>query len=425
MIKQYLKQAFAILKENPLISFISITGTALAIAMIMVLVISYEVKTANYSPEGNRNRMLYVKRGNYAREGDDNSSQNSFRLIKEVFYQLTLPEAVTAVSSENEKLISIPAGENEYKADVIYTDERFWQVFNFRFLGGKPFSEADVQSGIKKAVISEPLARGLYGTADVTGKPVLVSYTEYIICGVVPAISMLAEYAYAQVWLPHTTTTFHKRVYSEDTLGEFSCYILARSEKDFDGIRKETGRLMEQFNATLQNGAYRLNGQPDSHFVSMYRRGNKQPDASLIMLRYALILFILLLVPAINLSGITLSGMRKRMPEIGVRKAFGATTVRLLMQILYENLILTVIGGIFGLMVSYLAVTAMSDWLLSTDYVNFRGGTVSVNAEMIVNPVIFMDAFLFCLLLNLLSAAIPAWRVSGKNIVYALNEITD
>ena len=44
-----------------------------------------------------------------------------------------------------------------------------------------------------------------------------------------------------------------------------------------------------------------------------------------IVLRYALVITILLLVPAINLSSMTLSRMRKRMSEIGVRKAFGAT----------------------------------------------------------------------------------------------------
>ena len=44
-----------------------------------------------------------------------------------------------------------------------------------------------------------------------------------------------------------------------------------------------------------------------------------------VYLRYAIILFVLLLVPALNLSGITLSRMRKRIAELGVRRAFGAT----------------------------------------------------------------------------------------------------
>jgi putative ABC transport system permease protein len=132
------------------------------------------------------------------------------------------------------------------------------------------------------------------------------------------------------------------------------------------------------------------------------------------------VLSILLLVPAINLSGMTLSRMKKRMPEIGVRKAFGATTGNLLMQILYENLTLTLIGGALGLALSYLAVTLMSDWLLVTEIVGMRGGVASISAEMVVNPMVFIYAFLFCLVLNLLSAGIPAWRASRANIVNAI-----
>lgn len=423
MYKQYFKQALATLKENPLLSFISIVGTALAIAMIMVLVISYEVKTANYSPESNRGRVLYVNSGHYVSERNNSSSANSIRLIKEAFYPLTKPETVTAVSRGNEKLISIPAGENEYKAEIAYTDERFWRVFDFRFIAGSPFTEEDVQSSIKKAVINEALARGLYGTTDVIGKPVLVSYTEYTICGVVPVVSTLVESAYAEAWLPYTTTTFHKRTHTEDTLGEFACYILAHSKDDFPAISEEAERSITQFNTTLADGEYELNGQPDTHFLSMYRQGNKAADGNRIILRYAIVLSILLLVPAINLSGMTLSRMKKRLPEIGVRKAFGATTNRLLSQILYENLILTIIGGILGLMISYVAITFMSDWLLATNSSPTREGLAAINTEMVINPMIFIYAFLFCLVLNLLSAGIPAWRASRENIVHALNEI--
>jgi putative ABC transport system permease protein len=396
-------------------------GTALAIAMIMVLVIGYEVQMANYRPETNRDRTLYVVKSVYEAPSTNYSSYNSFYLIKEVFYPLATPEAVTAASSENERLISIPAGSNEYKADVCYTDERFWKVFEFRFLAGKPFTEEDVQSGIKKAVINESLARGLYGTTEVVGKPVLISFVEYTICGVVQNVSTLAESAYAEVWTPHTTTTFQQNWGTENTTGSFKCYLLARSKNDFPAIREETGQSMKQFNANLQNGEFKLNGQPESHFLSMYRHGrNEQANGKRIVLRYAIVLSILLLVPAINLSGMTLSRMKKRMPEIGVRKAFGATTGDLMRQVLSENLVLTLIGGVLGLAVSYLAVTFMSDWLLVSEGVGMRGGVASVSAEMVVNPMVFIYAFLFCLVLNLLSAGIPAWRASRENIVNAI-----
>lgn len=60
MIKQYIKQAIASLRETPLVSTISILGTTLSIAMIMVVVLLFQIKLVGYSPESNRGRMLYV-----------------------------------------------------------------------------------------------------------------------------------------------------------------------------------------------------------------------------------------------------------------------------------------------------------------------------------------------------------------------------
>lgn len=59
MIKLYFKQAFHLLKENKLLSSISIIGTALAIAMIMVIVITLRATIAPFAPESYRDRMLF------------------------------------------------------------------------------------------------------------------------------------------------------------------------------------------------------------------------------------------------------------------------------------------------------------------------------------------------------------------------------
>ena len=73
------------------------------------------------------------------------------------------------------------------------------------------------------------------------------------------------------------------------------------------------------------------------------------------MLRYGIVIAILLLVPAVNLSGMTLSRMRRRMAEIGVRKAFGATGGELIRQVFFENFVLTLLAGVVGLALSYAA----------------------------------------------------------------------
>ena len=58
MIKLYFKQALAQLRQQPIISLVSILGTALAIFLIMLVVMIQQVKVAPFSPESNRDRPL-------------------------------------------------------------------------------------------------------------------------------------------------------------------------------------------------------------------------------------------------------------------------------------------------------------------------------------------------------------------------------
>ena len=62
MYKQYLKQAWTLLKQNRFFSAVYIIGTGLAISMVMVLAIVFHIRTANMAPEADRDRMLLVPR---------------------------------------------------------------------------------------------------------------------------------------------------------------------------------------------------------------------------------------------------------------------------------------------------------------------------------------------------------------------------
>lgn len=116
-------------------------------------------------------------------------------------------------------------------------------------------------------------------------------------------------------------------------MGQMKAVILAHSSADFPAIREEAERLRLAYNAGLSEAETFYRDQPDGVFANLYRKWDHLPDMKGIVLRYALVITILLLVPAINLSSMTLSRMRKRMSEIGVRKAFGATGSELVRQV--------------------------------------------------------------------------------------------
>lgn len=126
--------------------------------------------------------------------------------------------------------------------------------FRFYFLGGGPFTHTDWESGIRKAVISDKLARRLFGTVEAVGQTLRMNYADYRICGVVKEVSRAAESSYGDVWIPYTANASLLKdniSYCEGTTGEFQACILSRSRSDFEAIRREMLKLQSTFNASL------------------------------------------------------------------------------------------------------------------------------------------------------------------------------
>ena len=354
MIKQYVKQAVQMLKENRLVSVISIAGTAISIAMIMVVVLVFQIQFANFYPENDRDRMMYVDGGTEVQSssGWDRGGMSP-EAIKECFYSLKLPEAVSGYCSQT-KPLSIP-GKRMYKAyEIKYTDPGFWKIFSFRFLSGKPFTEADFDSAIPQAVVSASMAKYLYGTTDVVGKPVIIDLATYTICGVVEDVSRAADTAYGNVWVPYTSDRIlMANVSSENMSGWFSVCLLAKDSHDFDPIRQELLGQMARYNSTKKDAQINFFENPITRFdVAIGSEGQSKVKLKDYLMETGGLLLFLLLVPALNLLGVTQSSVQKRRSEMGVRKAFGATFGVLVRQVLYENCVITLVGGALGLVLS-------------------------------------------------------------------------
>lgn len=95
-------------------------------------------------------------------------------------------------------------GRNSYNSRIIETDPAFWKFFDFDFIGGAPFTQANFESGIREAVLSESVARVLFGSEQAVGKDIKLDFTVFRVCGVVKDISRFAKKAYADIWIPYT-----------------------------------------------------------------------------------------------------------------------------------------------------------------------------------------------------------------------------
>ncbi len=417
MLKQYIKQAFQMLKENRLVSTISITGTAISITMIMMVVLVLQVQVVNYYPEEHRDRMLYVENGTLVKTRDGNnwnSGNMSIEAVKACFYSLSSPEAVSAYVRMG-FTVSLPGKRNYVAHTVKLTDTGFWKVFSFHFLAGTPFTEADVASGVPQAVITEPLARQLFGTTNnIIGKEICLDVKSYRVCGVVEEVSKAAVSAFADVWIPYTTNESCQSSFNENMVGSFNILLLAKTQGDFEVIRQELKQQITRYNATKEKYEISFFKNPITQWnKAMGTDGQNFVDWKDFWLETGGAMLFLLLVPVLNLLGVTQSSIRKRQSEIGVRKAFGATSGHIVRQVLYENGLMSLLGGMLGLVFSWALFPLCKDFLL-------KASDTALRAEMLFRPEAFILALLFCMLINLLSAGLPAWWISRKPIYVAL-----
>ena len=114
--------------------------------------------------------------------------------------------------------------------------------------------------------------------------------------------------------------------------------------------------------------------------------------------------------------------MQERIEELGLRKAFGARSGALIVQVLTENMLLTFLGGMVGLCVSYLLVIGLRNFLLGGIRYSVMAADVNLSPGMLLNLPLFFSALGICMILNLLSSLLPVWKAARRPIVESIND---
>lgn len=431
----YLRQALHMMKEERLFSGIYIAGTALAVAFTMVIVMAYNFKIAPVYPEVNRANTYYwnsLRAFNHDGDNEDAFEHGVGYAMVERLKKMKSVEkvGVTHLTSGDQLcLIQKPGGDSK-KGFKKYVDDGFFQVYEFEFLEGRPFTHKEWVNSRKLAVITDKLARRIFGTKKhLVGKELRVASDTLTICGVVRAGSIVSSMSYADLYTC---------CYSKDDLFDYWGFSSTQGviivSHDEQQLRADINEMLNRLNAELKaSGEDWKYLPPETALFPHWQLGlsdntfnvNYQPGDWVYIL---LLVFMLLLVPTVNLSGIISGRMEARLAEMGVRKAFGAKKRELLFQIMVENIVLTFIGSVAGLLIAWGIVSWGGIWML--DALGFSHNTayfVDMNdfvatGEMLFAPIVFGIALFVCLFINTLAAIVPAWLSLRKPIVESMME---
>lgn len=401
------------MRTQPVIAWVTLIGTALSIFLIMTVVMMQQVSVLSFAPESNRDRMLYGMYLHKESIDSDNSRSASlaYESAKTLYDRLEGVEQISYQGSDIDKYDVRGTTREKFTADVRMADDGFWRVYNYKLLEGRYFDSADIASKRRVAIVTESTARRLFGSESAIGQHFELDHNDFELVGIVSDSSPLATMAYGEVFCP---------IELEDVwghgFGPLMASMLIKEGVDFETIRDQVKGRYALMDAELKSEGEKTvyHGAPfDQETVASGVGGsNTTPDASTDRMFRIIIYVILLIVPAINLSTMLHSRLRRRISELGLRRAFGCTRARIITDIIAENLIVTVVGGIIGLALGII-------FALSYGGIFDTGTTPTLS--MLFKWQILAYAFGACFILNIISAAVPAWQASRLNPVEAIN----
>lgn len=411
--------------HNKLFSAIYIFGTALALATVTMFAVVMWTKVAPVYPEYKRGETAYFRSVEVRANDGHSSSQGAMSLYvtRDILSKLpSVKKATVFLDAWGDAYVQCDTGAPDIRVRRKPTDTAFFEIYDLKFLAGRPFDQAEFESGLYTAVITDGLARQAFGNSDwesMIGREISLDFKKYKVCGVVKQGTPTEEWSFAHIFYPYTTTNKTLRESSRHPfMGSFVLVVLT---DDIESLRAEAQAVVDRENSMSDEYTVSFLQYPIDHITDTLGDNGYEDDFTIggFLFGVGIVLLVLLIVPALNLSGMISGRMEERLAEMGVRKSFGATPGRLLRDVLWENLVLTVLGGIAGFLLAWLLLNAgIANIVAQGDY----GVEAVVTSEMIFSPVIFVFTFAVCCVLNVMSALVPAWRSLRRPIVQSLKD---
>jgi putative ABC transport system permease protein len=211
---------------------------------------------------------------------------------------------------------------------------------------------------------------------------------------------------FSEIYLPYTVSKgdYKNKGYGGGYLG----ILLANSKDDLPKMHEEYEQMISR--VPMESKDYnKIYSHADSYIAAYVDTGNESQSGVVLALTViSVFVFLFMLLPTLNLVNINITRIMERSSEIGVRKAFGASSRTLVYQFIVENIILTLLGGIIGFILSVIVIEIINS------------ANLIPNLVLSVNLTVLGIGVLICLFFGLLSGVYPAWRMSKLNVVTAL-----
>jgi len=306
--------------------------------------------------------------------------------------------AISGAAPFQGKKYLVKYNESSTNTIVSGTTPEFSGIRNFRPVFGRFFTEDEVRASLRVAVVGMTVVRNLFEGRPAVGETIRINNVPFEVIGVLEekGVNAIGQDDDDQVLIP-ITTVMHRLM---NVVYVNNIYVSARDVSAMD-------KAVADISSVLRERHHLKPGKDDDFSIQNQMdiiRAEQETSETFTML-LAGIAAVSLLVGGVGILAIMLISIKERTREIGLRRAVGARQKDILLQFLIEALVLSVAGGIIGVLIG-VAGSLITGWTTELP--------TSVSALSVA------AAFLFSAAIGLFFGIYPAKKAAELDPIHAL-----
>lgn len=358
LLRTHLSIALDSLHRNRARTFLSALGIAIGVAsIVLIMSLTGGIGSLISASSDKNNANLILVRPSTGKELAENLIDELTANNQYAKSSLTLDDTtsiaklgnIEAVSPIASNISAVTIGDKSYQSiNVVATNADLAKTAKLALKNGQFFEESGTHNNA--AVIGHDLATKLFGTTDILARTFQYGDQKFIIVGVLEKTDSPINY---------NGVDFDNSILIDiNFANSFESSIQIQQINVRTTTTDSTESVAEEIKTKLTNSK-----KGDTTFQVLTGSSNFQPAGSLLSIissMLTLVASISLIVGGVGIMNIMLVSVSERTREIGIRKAVGASSGNILLQFLFESIILSFIGGIMGIALGYATAFAIS-----------------------------------------------------------------